>query len=201
MTRPRRELSGETKRGAPAAGAAAGKRICVAQIGAPHGVRGDVRLKAFTEEPAALARYGGLESEDGGRLFEIERLRADRDRLIAHFRGVDDRNAALALTHARLYVPRERLPAIEEKDQFYHADLIGLVVWDASGKPIGSVAAVHNFGAGDVIEMRPADGGPTVLLPFTRAVFPLVDVEEGRLVADLPAGVLGNESADSPEAR
>lgn len=162
----------------------------MAQIGAAHGVRGDVRLKSFTQDPMAVADYGPLQSEDGARAFEIETLRPAKDVLVAHFKEVDDRAAASALNRQRLYVPRERLPALGESDAFYHADLIGLAVHDVSGRLLGAVTAVHNFGAGDVIEMRPREGGRTALLPFTRSIFPVVDTAGGRLVADPPAGAL-----------
>ncbi len=181
--------------------AQAEKRVCVAQIGAAHGIRGDVRLKSFTGDPMAIADYGPLQSEDGGRTFEIETLRPAKDMLIAHFKGMDDRAAASDLTNLRLYVPRERLPAPGE-DEAYHADLIGLAVFDRGGQALGAVTAVHNFGAGDVIEMRPQAGGPTILLPFTRTVFPMVDVERGRMIAEPPAGAFETEPASerqSPE--
>src|ERR1043165_10175666 len=100
-------------------------RICIAQIGAAHGVRGEVRLKPFTEDPLAVTRYGALESEDGKRRFEIESVRPAKDMLVARLKGVADRNAAEALKNIRLYVAREKLPK-PEADEFYHADLVGL---------------------------------------------------------------------------
>src|ERR1700752_4767708 len=120
-------------------------RVCVAQIGAAHGVRGEVRLKPFTEGPLSVARYGVLETEDG-RQFEIEALRPAKHMLVARLKGVADRNGAEALKNLRLYVPRERLPPPED-DEFYHADLIGLVAQTASGATLGVIKAVHNFGA------------------------------------------------------
>lgn len=179
--------------------AQAEKRVCVAQIGAAHGIRGDVRLKSFTANPMAIADYGPLQSEDG-RTFEIETLRPAKDMLIAHFEGMDDRTAASGLTNLRLYVPRERLPAPGE-GEVYHADLIGLAVHDRGGQILGEVTAVHNFGAGDVIEMRPQQGGETVLLPFTRTVFPIVDVERGRLVVEPPAGAFAAASGSAPRRK
>jgi 16S rRNA processing protein RimM len=159
-------------------------RVCVAQIGAPHGVRGEVRLWTFTGDPMAVAQYGPLETEDGKRSFEIGTVRPAKDHLVARLRGVDDRTAAEQLTNTKLFVPRERLPETDD-DEFYHADLVGLRVEDESGVEIGAVLAVHNFGAGDILEIQPPEGG-TMLLPFTEAIVPEVDIKGGRLVAVLP---------------
>src|SRR5262245_24074210 len=128
-------------------------RVCIAQIGAAHGVRGEVRLKAFTQDPLSVAGFGPLEAEDGRRI-EIETVRPAKDMLVARLKGVTDRNAAEALTNLRLYVARERLPEVED-DEFYHADLIGLAATTSDGAPFGIVKAVHNFGAGDLLEIEP----------------------------------------------
>ena len=165
----------------------AGGRVCLGQIGAAHGVRGEVRLRSFTAEPAAIANYGPLETEDG-RVFEIETLRPGKDHFVATLSGVADRNAAAALVNVKLYVPRERLPKPEEPDEFYHADLIGLAVVDRAGQRLGTVVAIHNFGAGDLIEVRQAEGAATQLLPFDAATVPEIDVAAGRMVVELPAG-------------
>lgn len=162
-------------------------RVCVARIGAPHGVRGEVRLHAFTEDPLAVARYGALEAEDGSRSFAIDKVRPANGFLVARLVGVDDRDAAERLKHCRLFVPRDRLPALEDADDFYHADLVGLDVVDRDGHGRGTVAAIHNFGAGDLVEVKPPSG-PTVLLPFTKAVVPVVDLDARRLVVEPPAG-------------
>ena len=158
----------------------------MAQIGAPHGVRGEVRLWPFTADPMALRDYGALESEDGAQRFEIETLRPAKDHLVARLRGIADRDAAEQLTNTKLFVPRSRLPA-PEPDEFYHADLIGLPVFDTNDQQLGTVTAVLNFGAGDLLEVQPAVGA-TVLLTFTQAVVPVVDVAGGRIVVDPPAG-------------
>jgi 16S rRNA processing protein RimM len=166
---------------------AAGSRICVAQIGAPHGVRGELRLKSFTEDPLAVSRYGPLESEDGARRFEIASARPAKDVLVVQIKGVDDRTAAEALKNLRLYVPRERLDPPAD-DEFYHADLIGLIAVAPDGSTVGKVVAVPNFGAGDLIEIAPMSGGPSVLVPFTRVAVPEVDIAAGRIVIDPPEG-------------
>src|ERR1700759_3372042 len=135
-----------------------GARVCLGQIGAAHGVRGEVRLRSFTTDPASIADYGPLETEDG-RPIEIEKLRLAKDHFVARLAGIRDRDAASALTNVKLYVPRERLPQSQDPDEFYHADLIGLAAVDQSGRTLGTVVAVHNFGAGDLIEVKPPAGG------------------------------------------
>ncbi len=165
-----------------------GARICLGQIGAPHGVRGEVRLWSFTSDPSAIADYGPLETDDG-RAFEIETLRLAKDHFVVRLSGIRDRDAASALTNARLYVPRERLPETAEPDEFYHADLIGLAVVGRAGDRLGTVVAIHNFGAGDLIEVRAETGGKTELVPFDTTHVPAVDVAAGKLVVDPPQGL------------
>ncbi len=161
-----------------------GNRVCVAQIGAAHGIHGEVRLWTYTEEPMAIAHYGPLETEDGARSFEIASLRPAKGHLVARLRGVDDRDAAERLTNIKLFVPRERLPAPDE-DEFYHADLIGLTAVDVKGNEIGKIAAVHNFGAGDLLEIAPP-GGAAMLVPFTEAAVPAIDIKGGRVTVVPP---------------
>jgi 16S rRNA processing protein RimM len=165
----------------------------VAQIGAPHGVRGEVRLRSFTEDPMALTCYGALEAEDGTRALELETLRPAKNALVARFAGVTDRETAAELRNVKLYVPRARLPE-PENDTYYHGDLIGLMAVDPHGAVLGTVCAVQNFRAGDLIEIAPSAGGPSVLLPFTKAFVPLVDIPGGRIVIQLPTGLLGDTS-------
>ncbi|MPZ39116.1 MAG: ribosome maturation factor RimM [Rhizobiales bacterium] len=163
------------------------QRICVAQIGAPHGVRGEVKLWPFTADPLSVATYGPLESEDRAARFEIETLRTAKDHLVARLKGVNDRDTAVRLTNTKLFVSREKLPETDADDEFYHTDLIGLAVVDTDENTLGSVAAIHNFGAGDLIEVMPTQGGTTVLLPFTEAMVPVVDVAGQRIVVDAAA--------------
>jgi 16S rRNA processing protein RimM len=164
-----------------------GARVCLGQIGAAHGVRGEVRLRSFTSDPAAIAGYGPLETEDG-RVLEIEMLRPAKDHFVARLSGIRDRDAASALTNTKLYVPRERLPQTQGPDEFYHADLIGLAVVDRSGKSLGTVVAIYNFGAGDLIEVRPQTGGSTELVPFDTMHVPQVDIAAGKIVIQPPDG-------------
>jgi 16S rRNA processing protein RimM len=162
-------------------------RVCLGQIGAAHGVRGEVRLRSFTADPLAIINYGPLETEDGA-VIEIESLRPAKDHFVATLSGVADRDAAERLVNIKLYVPRDRLPPTDEPDEFYYADLVGLTAIDRTGKPLGTVVAVHNFGAGDLIEIRLDGDSRTELLPFDAATVPEVDLKAGRLVIELPAG-------------
>jgi 16S rRNA processing protein RimM len=161
------------------------ERICVAQIGGAHGIRGEVKLKSFTADPMAVRDYGPLTSEDGSTSFEIEALRPAKGHLVARFRGIGDRNAAERLAHMRLFVPRERLPPPAD-DEFYHVDLIGLAAVTADGAEIGTVVAIHDFGAGDILELRPHAGGTSIMVPFTAAFVPQVDIAGGRIVVIPP---------------
>ena len=165
-----------------------GARVCLGQIGAAHGVRGEVRLRSFTSDPAAIADYGPLETEDG-RVFEIETLRPAKDHFVVRLSGIRDRDAASALANTKLYVPRERLPETAEPDEFYHADLVGLAVIDRAGTKLGTVVAIHNFGAGDLIEVRADTGGNTELVPFATTHVPAVDIAAGKIVVDPPQGL------------
>ena len=161
-------------------------RICVARIGAAHGVRGEVKLWSFTEDPAAVAHYGPLETQDGTRCFEIEALRAAKDHFVASIAGVNDRDAAEKLRNIELYIPRARLPTIEEADTFYHADLVGLDAITPDGARVGTVHALHNFGAGDIIEIAPAEGGDPLMLPFNETTVPKIDVAARQVVVVPP---------------
>ncbi len=158
--------------------------ILVGAIAGAFGVRGEVRLKSFTAEPEAIAGYGPLSTEDGTRQFGVRITRAVKGGFAARLTGVATREEAEALRGTGLFAPRERLPSLPD-DEYYHADLIGLVVADAGGKELGVVHAVHDHGAGDILEVR-APGSRPLLLPFTRAVVPTVDLAAGRIVADPP---------------
>ena len=169
-------------------------QICVARIGAAHGVRGAVKLWTFTEDPFAVTRYGPLSTKDGARSFEVAHVREAKDHLVATLKGVTTRNEAERLNGLELYVAREKLPATDE-NEYYHADLIGLAAVNSAEQAIGRVVAIHNFGAGDIIEIAPPNGA-TMLLPFTNAVVPVVDIAGGRVVIELPAEIDG----DTPDA-
>ncbi len=160
---------------------ASGQRILVGEIGRPHGVRGLVKLRSFTADPAAIASYGPLTDADGGRRFALTLL-ADG---LARVEGVEDREAAARLTGTGLYADRSNLPPPEE-DEFYLADLVGLRAETPEGEALGRVKAVHDFGAGDILEIDPGEGRPTIFLPFTHDNVPAVEVAAGRVVAVRP---------------
>ena len=168
-------------------------QICVARIGAAHGVRGAVKLWTFTEDPLAVKRYGPLQTKDGARQFEVTEVREAKGHLVATLKGIATREEAERLNGVELYVAREKLPATDE-DEYYHADLIGLAAVTPANEPLGRVIAIHNFGAGDIIEIAPPSGA-TMLLPFTNAVVPSVDLAGGRVVIELPDEIDG----DTPE--
>ena len=161
--------------------------VCLGAIAGAWGVQGAVRLKSFCAEPAAIAGYGPLVSEDG-RSFRLTLLKPLAGAFAARLEGVGTREAAEALKGTRLYAPRDRLPAPGE-DEFYHADLIGLTVVDTGGAVLGRVRSVADHGAGDILEIAGA-GGTELLLPFTRAIVPRVDIAAGRIVVDPPEGLL-----------
>jgi 16S rRNA processing protein RimM len=165
-------------------------QVCVARIGAAHGVHGAVKLWTFTEDPFAVTRYGPLLTKDGARHFEVAHARAAKGFLVATLKGVTTRNEAERLNGLELYVARENLPATDD-DEYYHADLIGLAAETIAGEPLGKVIAIHNFGAGDIIEIAPP-GGATMLLPFTNAVVPTVDLAARRVVIELPSEIEGD---------
>jgi 16S rRNA processing protein RimM len=167
-------------------------RVCVARIGAAHGVRGEVKLWPFTEDPLALADFNPLETKDGARTFEIEIVRAAKDHLIARIGGVTGRDAVQALTGIELYVPRDRLPSLDGDGTYYHHDLIGLAAQTKDGATLGTVLALHNFGAGDVIEIG-VSGGDSVMLPFTDEVVPDVDIAAKRIVVVPPGEIEARE--------
>ena len=180
-------------------------QICVARIGAAHGVRGAVKLWTFTEDPLAVTRYGPLATRDGVRQFELAQAREAKGHLVATFKGVTTRNEAERLNGLELYVARDKLPTTDE-DEYYHADLIGLVAMTTTDEPLGKVIAIHNFGAGDIVEIAPP-AGTTIMLPFSNAVVPTVDIDGGRVVIALPEEIEAlddkptiDETAPSPSA-
>lgn len=159
--------------------------VCVGVISAAHGIKGEVKVKSFTENAADFASYGPLWDETGARRFEMKVAGTAKDAVIASIRGVTTRDAAEALRGTKLFIPRAALPETET-EEFYYADLIGLRAELADGTGLGEVVAVHNFGAGDVIEVK---GRRVFDLPFTREVVPVVDVAGGRMVIELPDGL------------
>jgi len=162
-------------------------RLCVGAISGSFGVKGEVRLKSFCAEPTAIAEYGPLFTEDGKRSFKITLTRPVAGGLGARLTGVETKEEADALRGTSLYVGRDKLPNLPD-DEFYHADLIGLEARDTGGVLLGTVTAVHNHGAGDLLEIG-GGGKPSVLLLFTLATVPTVDLTAGRIVINMPEGL------------
>jgi len=169
--------------------------VCVGAIAGAFGVRGEVRLKSFTAAPEDIAAYGPLVTEDGARSFDVTLTGRAKTALTARLSGISSREQADALRGTRLCVPRDRLPDLAE-DDFYHADLIGLDVYDTGGALLGRVTSVFNHGASDLLEVRVPGSGPAVLLPFTRQAVPTIDLAGGRIVADPPEGLFEDGSED-----
>ena len=163
-------------------------RICVGAFAGSFGVSGEVRLKSFCAEPEAIASYGALYSEDGNRSFAIRLTRPVAGGLGARVSGITTMEEAEALKGISLFADRSRLPNLPD-DEYYHADLIGLEARDTGGALIGTVSAVHNHGAGDLLEITGVGRKQPLLLPFTLAVVPTVDLSAGRIVIDLPEGL------------
>ncbi len=159
--------------------------LCIGAIAGSFGVSGEVRIKSFCSEPTDIASYGPLLSEDGTRQFHITLTRPVAGGLGARVQGVSTKEEADALRGTSLFVPRERLPSLPD-DEYYHADLIGLAAHDTGGELIGKVTAVYNHGAGDILEIATNRHKSALLLPFTLAIVPNVDLTAGRIVVDLP---------------
>jgi 16S rRNA processing protein RimM len=164
------------------------ERICVGAIAGAFGVHGEVRLKSFTSVPEDIAAYAPVETEDGAMAFNIDLGRQIKNGLAVRLSGIGTKEQADALKGVRLFVPRDRLPALGD-DEFYHADLIGLPVYDTGGTELGHVRAVHDHGAGDLLEIHGPGLKSTVLVPFTREAVPTVDLVAGRIVSDPPEGL------------
>ena len=158
-------------------------------FGAAQGMRGEVRVKSFTADPRAIGGYGVLTDNSGARAFRFESVRPLRDdMLVVRLAGVTTRNAAEALTGVGIFARRDQLPP-PAADEFYYDDLVGLAAVTADGAPLGRVAGLRNYGAGDILEIAPADGGETLLLPFTKAVAVAIDFSAGRVVIEPPREV------------
>lgn len=164
------------------------ERICVGAITGAFGVAGEVRLKSFCADPTAIADYGPLYTEDGSRSFVVKLTRPVAGGLGARVTGIKTKEEADALRGTELFVDRTRLPSLPD-DEFYHSDLIGLQAVDTGGVILGSVVAVHNHGAGDILEITGPGRKTALMLPFTLAAVPTVDLAAGRVVVDLPEGL------------
>lgn len=161
--------------------------VLLGVIGAAHGIKGEVRIKTFTGDPLAIADYGPL-SDDKGRRFEIAELRPTREVVVARLKGITSREAAESLNGVQLFVARDKIPAPEDEDEFLQADLIDCAVVGPDGKTLGRVATVANYGAGDLLDIATPDGR-SVLMPFTKAFVPHIDVAGRRIDAVPPGGL------------
>ncbi|MEZ5676556.1 MAG: ribosome maturation factor RimM [Thalassovita sp.] len=162
--------------------------ICVGTIAGAFGVRGEVRLKSFTADPEAIEDYNPLVTEDGSLSFEVGIIGPIKNGLSVRLSSVTTKEDADALKGVNLYAPRSRLPSLPD-DEFYYVDLIGVAVYDTGGTLLGQVKAVHDHGAGDLLEIHGAGLRDSVLLPFTKAAVPTVDLTAGRIIADPPEGL------------
>ncbi|WP_245566180.1 ribosome maturation factor RimM [Stappia stellulata] len=160
-------------------------RILMARIGAAHGIRGEVLVKPFGDDPLSFTDYGPLETADGKRRLTVYAARVQKNMVITRFEGIDDRNAAEALNGLDLYIPRDALPELEEDDDFYHADLLGLRAHSLDGEELGKIVAVPDFGAGTLLEIRPGIG-TSFFVPFTHDAVPEVDLTDGKVTVVLP---------------
>lgn len=163
-------------------------RICVGVIAGSFGVAGEVRLKSFCSDPEAIAGYGPLFTEDSSRNFTVKLTRTVAGGLGARMSGITTKEQGDALKGTGLFVDRTKLPTLPD-DEFYHADLIGLAAHDTGGALIGTVQAIHNHGAGDLLELTGPGMKQSLLIPFTMAVVPTVDLAARRVVVDLPEGL------------
>jgi len=169
--------------------------VCVAAVAAAHGARGLVRLKSFTEAPEDCTAYGPLFNSNGRRAYRVEKIGMHKGQVLVRIEGVTDRTAAEGLRGTRLYIPRSALPKPEDEDEFYHADLIGLEARLADGSKLGLIRAVFDFGAGDSLELAETPNRKPLLVPFTRAVVPTVDLGQGFVLVEPPSGLLDERDA------
>lgn len=173
--------------------------VQMAVIGAPHGTKGEMRVRVFTGDPVALGDYGPLH-DAAGRTFEVVSVRPAKEVSIVRFKNITTREAAEALNGVALFIDRAALPGDLEEEEFYHADLIGLAVRDENGAEIGTVSAIHDFGAGDILELKRKDG-PSIMIPFTRAAVPEVAPSKGFIRIDSLAAGLAEEDGGDPAKR
>lgn len=173
--------------------------ILLGVVGAPHGVRGEVRIKTFTGDPLAIAGYGPL-SDRKGRSFEITDIRPAKEVVVARLKGVTTREAAEALNGVELFVARDKLPAAEDEDEFLQADLIGCQVVGPDGSVVGIVTSVENYGAGDLLDIETPDGR-SVLMPFTKAFAPRIDIAARRIEVEPPAGLFEPDDGQKDDSQ
>jgi 16S rRNA processing protein RimM len=173
------------------------QKVLMARIGAAHGIRGEVRVKPFGDDPLSFTDYGVLTTKDGNQSFDVQTARVQKTVVITKFKQVTDRNRAEELNGVELYIDRSQLPETED-DEFYYSDLNGLAVRDPAGEPLGKIVAVQDFGAGDLLEIRPKRG-KTFYIPFTKDFVPEINLDGGFVTSDIPDDYLSEERPD-PES-
>lgn len=163
--------------------------ICVGSIAGAFGVRGEVRVKSFCADPQDLGNYSPLSNEDGSRSFDVALIGQIKNGFSARISGVDSKEDADALRGVQLFALRDQLPQLPD-DEYYYSDLVGLEVLDTGGEALGTVKAVQNHGADDLLEVTIYGSSDTTFIPFTRAIVPTVDLKSGRIVIDPPDGLI-----------
>jgi 16S rRNA processing protein RimM len=171
------------------------KPILVGQVAGAFGVKGEVRITAYTQDPLALSRFAVLLKADGSHALTLQSARAAKGGVVCRVKEIATKEAADAARGLKLYVPREALPPVEDEDEFYLADLIGLRGQTPEGQPLGLIKALHNFGAGDVVELDPGGGRSTVFYAFTREIFPEIRLADGCVVVVPPVEDDGEAAA------
>ena len=164
-------------------------RLCLGVVAGAHGLQGAVRVRTFTALPEAIADYGPLQDAAGRRRFALRLVRTGKDTALVRIEGIGDRDAAEALKGVELFLDRRALPPEEDAEEFYHADLVGLAAVDTDGVRLGTVRALHDFGAGDLIEVLPDEGGQPRVFPFTREAVPDIDLAARTVTIDPPEGL------------
>ncbi len=165
--------------------------LCLGVIVGPHGIKGVVRVKSYTEIGESIADYGPLHDKEGNS-FDLKLIGQSKGMVLVSIRGVATRTQAEALKGTELFIPRNRLPNTGE-DEFYYADLIGLIVYERHGQKVGVVVAMHNFGAGDIVEIAMDGLENTILIPFNNDTVPDIDLITQKMIVEIPAGLLGDE--------
>lgn len=174
------------------------KLICVGAVTGARGIKGDIRIKSFTDDPMAIGSYGPLYDKTGTQTFDLKLTGQAKGQLVGQIKGTPDRNAAEKLKGLQLFVPRDILPSPQD-DEFYFSDLVGLRAEDTEGNALGTIQSVDNFGAGDVLEIVGEVAGG-LIVPFTKLTVPRVEIEQGRVVIDIPDGLLDPPDEEAKES-
>lgn len=168
------------------------------RIAAAHGIRGEVVVHSYADDPRDIAAYGPLADKSGTRAFVLKLIGVSSKGIVARIEGIGDRTAAEALRGTELYVERTQLPA-PDPEEFYHVDLIGLEAVSPEGSPLGVIVGVENYGAGDLLDIRPVGGGQSAFVPFTEAFVPEVDLAAGRVIVRMPVEAADDDDGESDD--